>query len=419
MRFIVVLLLALLVAVPGVLAQDDADDTETEIPYAGLYEDIPQSRTEDGAFVIGEPDAPVTVIEFADFLCPHCQDYHEVATEFIETYVATGQAKFEYRFFPIIDENYSSLMAGLNECAGEEGLFWPAHSYLYDLAESREIDADLAVRFAEAMGLEQETLFSCLSSAEQFITDFTLGQDLQVTGTPAIRVRVNDGEPGVLVINGRVLSGGGTPLELLAEFVESENPEELVQEIALPEVPDLRDPNMLQEDGLVTLEPCAPPCWRGITPGETNWAAAMEILESDETLADVSEQAIQGSDVRVAVVTLEGDVTCCQIVSGEGDVVRAISLRIAPTYTLGEVIEVHGEPDFIGSDVFSEDQIVINLYFEDVPMLVFAFVAGEEGDISEDSEVIGVAYVTEEDMNTSGTEEWQGYAAYSTYFDAE
>src|SRR4051794_33993937 len=40
-----------------------------------IYSDIPQSRTEDGAFVLGDPDAPITIIEFLDWGCPHCQAY--------------------------------------------------------------------------------------------------------------------------------------------------------------------------------------------------------------------------------------------------------------------------------------------------------------------------------------------------------
>ena len=85
-RFPLLILAALLaLAVLPAAAQED---------YFALFADIPQSRTEDGAFVLGDPDAPVTIVEFADFMCPHCQAYQTTVNRFIEQYVATGQAKF-------------------------------------------------------------------------------------------------------------------------------------------------------------------------------------------------------------------------------------------------------------------------------------------------------------------------------------
>src|SRR4051812_21621616 len=55
------------------------------------YSKIPQGRTDDGAFILGDPAAPVTVMAFEDFLCPHCQDYQSVITRFIKEQVATGK----------------------------------------------------------------------------------------------------------------------------------------------------------------------------------------------------------------------------------------------------------------------------------------------------------------------------------------
>ncbi|MCL4255883.1 MAG: thioredoxin domain-containing protein [Anaerolineae bacterium] len=94
------------------------------------YADIPHYRGEDGAFILGNEDAPIKIIEFADFLCPHCQDYHDVMKQIIENHVITGQAKIEYRFFPIIDQNASPFLAVLNECADQQDKFWATHSLI-------------------------------------------------------------------------------------------------------------------------------------------------------------------------------------------------------------------------------------------------------------------------------------------------
>src|SRR5262245_46798965 len=51
---------------------------------------LPQERTADGGYVVGNPNAPITIIEFADFACPHCQEYHPTITKFLNDYVVPG-----------------------------------------------------------------------------------------------------------------------------------------------------------------------------------------------------------------------------------------------------------------------------------------------------------------------------------------
>ena len=89
-------------------------------PVASLdaYDNIQQSRLADGGFVIGSPDAPITIVEFADFACPHCQDYSSTMKQLVEDYVATGMARLEYRMFvSAADPVYGPYTAQLAECA--------------------------------------------------------------------------------------------------------------------------------------------------------------------------------------------------------------------------------------------------------------------------------------------------------------
>ncbi len=51
---------------------------------ATTYRDIPQTFTSDGAPVIGAPNAKITLVEFSDFSCPHCADYHATMNAVIE-----------------------------------------------------------------------------------------------------------------------------------------------------------------------------------------------------------------------------------------------------------------------------------------------------------------------------------------------
>ena len=202
---IVLLVLALMVGAVG--AQDGSDGDGGD--YGALYEDIPQFRGVDGAFTLGDPDAPVTVIEFADYLCGFCQTYHDTTMkEFIEQYVATGMAKFEYRFMPIIDANFSTYMAATTECAADQGAFWATYDLMYEMATNRTLDGNLVATVADRLGLNGEELDACVGELGtrpfQYEADYNLGVELGVTGTPAIRVRVGDGPEGAIRIDGNV-----------------------------------------------------------------------------------------------------------------------------------------------------------------------------------------------------------------------
>src|SRR5689334_15618897 len=89
--------LAVIAVVIFIVVQLNSSNNSADV---GTYADLPQSRLADGGFVIGNPNAPVTIIEFADYACPHCQEYLPTMNQFMDTYVKTGKAKFEYRILP-------------------------------------------------------------------------------------------------------------------------------------------------------------------------------------------------------------------------------------------------------------------------------------------------------------------------------
>lgn len=201
----------------GTLRVGGSGGSAEDGPYAG----IPQSRLEDGGFLLGDPDAPVVIVEFADFMCPHCQDYEEITDRFINTYVATGQAAFEYRMVPIVSEVLSPLTAQAAECAGDAGLFWEARRLLFVLAKERVVDENIAQLTAERLGLDATALEACMSNARQFLADAQLAGSLGVSGTPAVMVRVRGSQPQWVSIQGQVFDRGGLPYELLEQVMLS------------------------------------------------------------------------------------------------------------------------------------------------------------------------------------------------------
>jgi protein-disulfide isomerase len=408
------LLVVAVVCVAGgaVFAQDDGDEP------VDRYPDIPRSRGEDGAFVLGDPDALITVMEFSDFLCPACQRYEPIVLDFIEEFVTSGQARFEYRLFPIINETFSPLMSELVECAGEQDMFWSAHELMFGLASAGLVDAGITLVAAERLGLDHDDLLACMEDAEQFITDYQLGLDLRVTGTPAIRVRVGDGDPGAIALGGRAYDAGGVPLEVLREFIESENP---AANVIIPG--QLRNPRLLQDTSLVTGDPCAAPCWRDITPGVTAWADALEMLNADPQFVNLStREDPASSQALISWGQADGD-NCCQMATTDGETVAYLILQTTPDMLLGDVLETYDEPDFLIGEIVDSRQGLMILFFREVPMLVYVFVAGELGELSQGSEVIGVAYLTprliEDIISQSELFAWQGYQSFIDYVESD
>ncbi len=184
------------------------------------YKDISQGRQDDGGFVLGKADAPITIVAFEDFLCSHCQRFKPTVDQFIEKYVKTGMARFEYRMFPAVHPGYSPLAGKLAECADtlRPGSFWHAHDVLFDVASARAFSDQSSRTFAETMGFAYADLLQCTADAQQVDIDTQLGTQLGVTGTPTIMVRYGNSAPQHNPF------GRQSTLEQLGMLVEQANP---------------------------------------------------------------------------------------------------------------------------------------------------------------------------------------------------
>jgi protein-disulfide isomerase len=141
---------------------------------------------------LGNPDAPVKVVEFADYLCSHCQTY-ALNTErlFIETYVETGQVYYEY--LPL------SLQAGVptesveaTYCAGDQDAFWPFKDLVYTniVKTQNAISRNYLNTYAEVLGLNMQTFNECMRGKYRNMNqqNLMLGQQANIPGTPTFVV---------------------------------------------------------------------------------------------------------------------------------------------------------------------------------------------------------------------------------------
>ena len=96
----------------------------------------PRVATGDGR-VLGDPNAPVTLVEYADFQCPVCKRAElDLLPRIQKDYIDTGKVKLEFRMYPFIgQESWNAAQAA--EAAREQGKFWQYHDALFN-AQGRE-----------------------------------------------------------------------------------------------------------------------------------------------------------------------------------------------------------------------------------------------------------------------------------------
>lgn len=216
----------LMSAFEGLMQDMELACSEIDMPVAADaidFSQIEQTRLEDGGFVLGSPDAPITIVEFADFLCPHCHEYDLVINQFIKDYVMTGQARLEYRMFPVIDPQASTLAAVMVECADtlSPGSFWDARAMMFELVSLQGYNTLTPFRFAARARLDFDALAACAGEANQINIDAALGQAAGVQGTPAVLMRLGDGELVPVEYDGTVYNRGGIAPEILGAVVEA------------------------------------------------------------------------------------------------------------------------------------------------------------------------------------------------------
>lgn len=188
-----------------------------------LFADLHQSRTEDGAFVLGDPDAPITIVEFADWACSHCQEYQPTMNAILREYVATGQAKFEFRMFPTAGGQQTAYAGALAECAEEQqrGAFWSSYATLYVLARTDLYSGDLASLLADSLELTADELTICAQTAQQVVTDVGVAQAAGVTGTPALLIRDEEDALAFVTQDEVTYARGPVPEAVLRAVIEA------------------------------------------------------------------------------------------------------------------------------------------------------------------------------------------------------
>lgn len=158
--------------------------------------------------VYGDPDAPVTIMEFGNYQCPACQTFAlQIKPQVDLAYIETGQAKFVYYDYPNPGFPHSFLAARAARCAGDQDRYFEYHDAVYSTLNTWSRPESPYGHFndlAEQVGLDTEAFEGCLDSdrhADVVTANLTLGQMLGVPGTPGIFIH-REGEGGANRLGG-------------------------------------------------------------------------------------------------------------------------------------------------------------------------------------------------------------------------
>ena len=176
------------------LNDPDPDLTSRPDPGEPVADRVRRYLSNPVSHVLGNPDAPICLVEYGDFECPYCAGAAPVLRELVETSV--GQVRLVWRNFPLFEVHPHALTAALAAesvaATGGEQAFWLMHDKLL-AHQARLNDFDLRL-YAKALGGDPD--LAAGEAAQQFApivqADYASGIAVGVSGTPTVFI---NGEP--------------------------------------------------------------------------------------------------------------------------------------------------------------------------------------------------------------------------------
>ena len=205
--------------------RSDATPTSSEQPSATersvLEDKIPRAVDEtDADYILGNPNAPILLIEYSDYECPFCKRYHNTLRQIMDEYGVTGKVAWVYRQYPLTALHPNApMLAETALCVGKvggSGAFWDFTDNVYDSREPTDFTNVTRVPdFIEAAGVDLAEHEACLKSGwakERLELDMRDGYDAGVRGTPYTFIVVG-GEQAIV--------NGAQPYEVVKGIVSN------------------------------------------------------------------------------------------------------------------------------------------------------------------------------------------------------
>ncbi len=149
---------------------------------------------ENGSPILGDPSAPITILEWGDYQCTFCYRFHQSSLNIIlEEYIDSGKINLVFKDFPLNGPD-SILGAEATYCAGDQGKYWAFHNELYsNWAGERTgwINYDSLNQFAKSVNLELDEFTSCLDEhkyKQKVLELEKFGKEIGIDATPSFLI---------------------------------------------------------------------------------------------------------------------------------------------------------------------------------------------------------------------------------------
>lgn len=170
-------------------------DKSVEVPTnqdrASAGQGVPRP-VDDNDYILGNPNSPIIMVEYSDYECPFCKQYHETLRQIMDEYGVTGKLAWAYRQYPLTQLHPNApVIAEAALCVGDIGgnkAFWDFSNLVFD---ERDIDEQTNVtklpEFAAAAGVSKDAYKECVDSdrmQEQLTANTEDGFNSGARGTP-------------------------------------------------------------------------------------------------------------------------------------------------------------------------------------------------------------------------------------------
>jgi protein-disulfide isomerase len=141
----------------------------------------------EGRAFLGKADAPITIVEFTDYQCPFCRQFHTTAfAEIKKNYIDTGRARFFIKDLPLDIHSNALKAAQAARCAGEQDQFWALREKM--AVNSDKLQVENIFGWAKELGLKSDQFESCVSTEKyksSIESDAAQATAIGANGTPA------------------------------------------------------------------------------------------------------------------------------------------------------------------------------------------------------------------------------------------
>ncbi|WOV92711.1 MAG: DsbA family protein [Candidatus Nitrosoabyssus spongiisocia] len=164
----------------------DSDDTGFQLSA--------QQLIKNGSPIMGDKDAPITILEWGDYQCTYCVRFHSTTLDEIKSeYIETGKVRLVFKDFPLNGEQ--SLQAAIaTHCADEQDAYWAYHDKLYNNWGGERtgwFTEEVLREFAVELSLDERQFNTCLKQEkykEDILQMQVLASELGINGTPSFLI---------------------------------------------------------------------------------------------------------------------------------------------------------------------------------------------------------------------------------------